>query len=60
MLIMEPSGVCFHENRLVSCKTIFMYNNTIFITFGITLNTYVRMCGNIIPRHTCDEYSILV
>jgi hypothetical protein len=30
------------------------------VTFGITVNTYVRMCGIIIPRHTCDEYPVLV
>jgi hypothetical protein len=30
------------------------------VTFGIIVNTYVRMCENIVRRHTCDEYSILV
>jgi hypothetical protein len=30
------------------------------MTFGITVNTYVRMCENIVPRHTGDEYSVLV
>jgi hypothetical protein len=30
------------------------------MTFGITVNTYVRMCGNIVLRHTCDEYSVLI
>jgi hypothetical protein len=30
------------------------------VTFDITVNTYVRMCENIIPGHTCDEYSILI
>jgi hypothetical protein len=30
------------------------------MTFGIPVNTYVHMCGNIVPSHTCDEYLILV
>jgi hypothetical protein len=30
------------------------------VTFGITVNTYVRICGNIVHGHTCDEYSVLV
>jgi hypothetical protein len=50
-----PSAVFFRESRLVFCN-----NNTIFMTLGITMNTYVHMCGNIVPAHTCDEYSILV
>jgi hypothetical protein len=29
------------------------------MTFGITVITYVRMCGNIVPGQTCSEYSIL-
>jgi hypothetical protein len=29
------------------------------LTFGIIVITYVRMCENIVPEHTCDEYSIL-
>jgi hypothetical protein len=30
------------------------------MTFDITEINYVRMCENIVPNHTCDQYSILV
>jgi hypothetical protein len=30
------------------------------MTFDITVNTYIHMCGIIVPEHTCDEYSILL
>jgi hypothetical protein len=30
------------------------------MTFGITVNTFVHMCGIIVPRHICDEYLVLV
>jgi hypothetical protein len=29
------------------------------MTFVIIVITYVHMRGNIVPGHTCDEYSIL-
>jgi hypothetical protein len=30
------------------------------MTFGITVNTFVLMCGINILGHTYDEYSVLV
>jgi hypothetical protein len=29
-------------------------NYTLFVVFGITMNTFVRMRGINVPRHTCD------
>jgi hypothetical protein len=47
--------VIYSFERKYSCN-----NNTLFVTFDITMNTYVCMCGIIVPGHTCDEYSVLV
>jgi hypothetical protein len=30
------------------------------MTFGITVNTFVRMCGINVLGHICNEYSVLV
>jgi hypothetical protein len=30
------------------------------VTFNITVNTFVRMCGMNVPVHTCEEYSVWV
>jgi hypothetical protein len=31
----------------------------LFVTFGIIMNTFIRMSEMNVPRHTCDEYLIL-
>jgi hypothetical protein len=52
---------CFREGHLVFRKMIYWCNNdTLFVTFGITVNTFVCMCGIFVPGHTCDEYLVLV
>jgi hypothetical protein len=47
--------VIYYFVRQCSCN-----NKYFIVTFGITVNSYVCMCGNIVAGHTCDEYLVLV
>jgi hypothetical protein len=58
---MEPSAVFAVARVILSMKDIYSCDNyTLFMTFDITVNTFLRMCGINVPGHTCDEYLVLV
>jgi hypothetical protein len=50
---------CFASVRVIySFKRQYSCNNyTLFVTFGIAVNIFVRMCGINVHGHTCNEYS---
>jgi hypothetical protein len=50
---MEPSTILLSwESFSLLRGNIHVIINTLFVTFDITVNTYVHMCGNIVPGHT--------
>jgi hypothetical protein len=45
---------------ILSFERHYLCNNyTLFMTFGITVNTFVHMCEINVPWQICDEYSVL-
>jgi hypothetical protein len=58
--IMEPSTILLPWESFSLLKdNMSVISILLFVTFGIIMNTFIRMSEINVPRHTCDEYLIL-